>query len=116
MGVSSGGATPLVDVGDIRREAVGGRRRRRRLAPPLGVSLTPDVGGWNGAIDPNRHSRSESDCLQLILQPTTQFTTLKHAAEAVSRLRAPSTGNMITQYAPRTRDGHETARALQYSK
>ncbi|GBP31629.1 hypothetical protein EVAR_84075_1 [Eumeta japonica] len=31
----SGGATPLVDVGDIRREAVGGRRRRRRLAPPL---------------------------------------------------------------------------------
>ncbi|GBP85349.1 Histone-lysine N-methyltransferase SETMAR [Eumeta japonica] len=28
----SGGATPLVDVGDIRREAVGGRRR---LAPPL---------------------------------------------------------------------------------
>ncbi|GBP03192.1 Probable RNA-directed DNA polymerase from transposon BS [Eumeta japonica] len=33
--VKSGGATPLVDVGDIRREAVGGRRRRRRLAPPL---------------------------------------------------------------------------------
>ncbi|GBP89164.1 hypothetical protein EVAR_70207_1 [Eumeta japonica] len=31
----SGGATPLVDVGDIRREAVDGRRRRRRLAPPL---------------------------------------------------------------------------------
>ncbi|GBP90883.1 hypothetical protein EVAR_100380_1 [Eumeta japonica] len=33
--IISGGATPLVDVGDIRREAVGGRRRRRRLAPPL---------------------------------------------------------------------------------
>ncbi|GBP23689.1 Band 4.1-like protein 3 [Eumeta japonica] len=35
--VVSSGATPLVDVGDIRREAVGGRRRRRRLAPPLSV-------------------------------------------------------------------------------
>ncbi|GBP14999.1 hypothetical protein EVAR_6646_1 [Eumeta japonica] len=35
-GYDSGGATPLVDVGDIRREAVDGRRRRRRLAPPLG--------------------------------------------------------------------------------
>ncbi|GBP86843.1 hypothetical protein EVAR_86717_1 [Eumeta japonica] len=35
--VLSGGATPLVDVGDIRREAVGGRGRRRRLAPPLHV-------------------------------------------------------------------------------
>ncbi|GBP43030.1 hypothetical protein EVAR_96287_1 [Eumeta japonica] len=38
---SSGGATPLVDVGDIRREAVGGRRRRRRLAPPL---VSPQKG------------------------------------------------------------------------
>ncbi|GBP37574.1 hypothetical protein EVAR_34609_1 [Eumeta japonica] len=36
--ISSGGATPLVDVGDIRREAVGGRRRRRRLVPPLFIS------------------------------------------------------------------------------
>ncbi|GBP74575.1 hypothetical protein EVAR_39978_1 [Eumeta japonica] len=35
--LGSGGATPLVDVGDIRREAVGGRRRRRRLAPPLSI-------------------------------------------------------------------------------
>ncbi|GBP69387.1 hypothetical protein EVAR_54806_1 [Eumeta japonica] len=32
MPTPSGDATPLVDVGDIRREAVGGRRR---LAPPL---------------------------------------------------------------------------------
>ncbi|GBP77898.1 hypothetical protein EVAR_54282_1 [Eumeta japonica] len=54
----SGGATPLVDVGDIRREAVGGRRRRRCLAPPLprGFPRSKVVRQWKGYLYKRRRA------------------------------------------------------------